>query len=267
MKKFLCKASLLICMSATCFALESPLGLPYSKDIKSLVKRGDLRVAIYADSSLSPFVIINGKQLEGYNVDMARAIAAELGVKLHIDRATSYNDAVALVAKGKDDIAISNVTATPQRALSVFFTEPYYSMPQGLIIQKNFDASKLNANTRVVSEESLRIGVEAESAYVYYVSLAFPHATVVAYANLNQGLKDLNNNQCDAIFVDDFSGEQVIAGESALTLFRLGDVHIDPVTMVVSSEKPQLLNWLNLYLNSLEGKVTQATLKQKVQLP
>ena len=152
MRRFLCRLGVLLCMSATCLALESPLGLPYAKDIKMLVKRGELRVAIYADSSLSPFVIIKGKQIEGYNVDMARAVAAELGVKLRIDRASSYNDAVALVAKGKDDIAISNVTATPERALSVSFTTPYYSMPQSLIIQKNFDTSKLNVNTEILAD-------------------------------------------------------------------------------------------------------------------
>lgn len=267
MKNFLCKLGLLMCVSVTCMAIESPLGLPYSEDIEKVVKRGELRVAIYADPALSPFVILNGQRLEGYNVDMAQAIATELGVKLHIDQATSYNDAVALVAKNKDDIAVSNVTATPQRALSVTFTQPYYSMPQSLIVQKNFAGSKLNVNASVISMEPLRVGVEAESAYVYYVELAFPQAIIVSYENLNQGLRGLKDNQYDAIFVDNFSGELATADENSLALIHLGESHNDPVTVVVNSNKPQLLSWLNLYLDSLDGKVTQAALKKKFNLP
>lgn len=267
MKNILCKLSVLMCMSATCLALESPLGLPYSKEIKGIVKEGELRVAIYADSALAPFVIIDGKKLTGYNVDMAQTIATQLGVKLHIDQVNSYNEAVALVAKGKDDLAISNITATPERALSVSFTEPYYSMPQSLIVQKSFAVSKLNANEVAVSPEPLRIGVEAESAYVYFVQLAFPNATLVPYTSLDQGVKDLKNSKSDAIFVDAFAGEQAITKEASLSLFPLGDTHIDPVSIVVSSDKPQLLSWLNLYLNSLEGKVAQNALKKKVNLP
>lgn len=267
MKKFLGKLGLLMSVAATCLAMESPLGLPYAQDIKEIVKRGELRVAIYADPALSPFVILKGDQLSGYNSDIAQAIATQFSVKLHIDRATSYDNAVARVAKGKDDIAVSNVTATPERALSVSFSTPYYSMPQTLIVQKSFNTSKLDANSAVVSAEPLRIGVEANSAYVYYVKLAFPNATTIPYSNLNQGLKSIKDNQYDAIFVDDFSSEQAIAGEDTLSLFHLGDSHVDPVTMVVSSKKPLLLDWLNLYLNSLEGKVTQATLKKNVNLP
>lgn len=267
MKNFLCKLGLLMCVSVTGLAIESPLGLPYVKDIKEIVKRGELRVVIYTDSALSPFVIVSDKLLSGYNVDMAQAIATQLGVKLHVDQVSSYNDAVASVAKDNDDIAISNVTATPGRALSVSFTEPYYATPQILITQKKFDVSKLKLDDEVVSMDPLRIGVEADSAYVYFVKLAFPQATVVPYTSLDQGISELSNNKYDAIFVDAFSGDAAIASKASLSLIRLGKVHTDPVSIVVSSEAPQLLSWLNLYLSSLEGKVTQSVLKKKVNLP
>lgn len=266
MKKFIGQFGLLMCVSVASLAIESPLGLPYSKDVKEIVKHGELRVAIYTDPALSPFVIMNDQPLSGYNVDIAQAIATQFGVKLHIDQVTSYNAAVAAVAKDKDDIAVSNVTPTPVRALSVSFTTPYYAMPQSLIINKDFDVSKLNANSDVVSTDSLRIGVEAQSAYVYFVALAFPQATIVPYANLDEGFNNIKNNKSDAIFVDDFLGEQDLVAAAGLSLFHLGETHSDPVSIVVNSKKPQLLNWLNFYLTSLDGKVTQAALKKKVNL-
>lgn len=264
MKKLLCQLGLLMSVTATSMALETPLGLPYAQDIKEIVRHGELRVAIYVDSALSSFVAVDKDgQMSGYNVDMAQAIASQLGVKLHIDQATSYNDAVALVAKQKDDLAISNVTATPARALSVSFTQPYYSMPQTLIVQKNFDVSKLDIDKEVVSTAPLRIGVEANSAYPQFVKLAFPNATLFFYSSFDEGIKDISANKYDAIFVDGFPAEQGIVSAASLALVKLGEVHVDPVSIVVSSDQPELVAWLNLYLNSLDGKVTEMALKKK----
>ncbi len=266
MKKFLGKLSLLMCIAATSMAVETPLGLPYAKDIKHIVERGELRVAIYVDSALAPFVTTDGKELGGYNVELAKIIASQLGVKLHVDQTSSYNESVAFVAKGKDDIAVSNITATPERALSVAFTEPYYAMPQTLIVKKAFDGSKMALNETIVSTDPLRIAIEANSAYLYCVKQVFPNAVIVTYANMKDALANLKEDQYDAIFTDGFSGEGSIAKDDALALVRLGDKHVDPVSIVVSAKRPQLVNWLNLYLVSGIGKEVQANLQKSAGL-
>ena len=211
---------------------------------------------------------MSGNQINGgYDVGLSQAIAQQLGVKLKIDPASSYDQAVTFVANGRDDIAVSNLTATPDRARSVFFTLPYYEFPLVLVAKNNFDMSNFNLSQEVISRSSsLIIAAEANSADVYYAKLAFPQAQIVPYTDLSEAIQGVKSNQYDAIFTNKFSAQQAVFGEEALSVYSLGKMHVDPQTIAVSSKMPQLLNWLNTYLTSVQGRVEQDSLKNAARL-
>lgn len=268
MKKIASVLTLCLSIGGTSFAATSPLGLPYSNDINTIVTRGELRVAVYASDDLAPFIINNGQQLSGYDINLSRAIAKHLGVTLHIDETSSYNEAVAFVANGQDDIAVTNLTATPDRALSVFFTTPYYKVPLVLIAKSNFDTSNLHVSDNTISfDSSLDIAVEANSALTYYAAIAFPNAKIDTYTDLSQAIRSLNENQYDAVFTDQISAQQAVNGQMLLTIFKLGNAHVDPQAIAVSSKMPQLLQWINNYLTSLQGAAEQASFRKEARLP
>ncbi|MES2204589.1 MAG: transporter substrate-binding domain-containing protein [Pseudomonadota bacterium] len=267
MKKFISTVCLFMGISVTGLAQQTSLGLPHAKDIQQIVQRGELRVAICADSSVPPFIIMNGNQLSGYDADLSQVIATHLGVKLHIDQASSYDEAVSFVASDKDDIADSNLTASYERAFSVFFTNPYYIMPLVLVAKNNFDTSNFQMAQEVIStSSSLNISALANSSNLSYIKVAFPQAIATPYTDLSDAVQSVKNNEYDAILLDKFTAQQAIFGEGSLSIFKLGPAHMDPLAIAVSVNRPQLLMWLNAYLASAEGQAEQTALKRKVRL-
>lgn len=267
MKNFIGILSLLMCISVTGFAQNTSLGFPYLQDIDAIVQRGELRVAIYSFPNLEPFVVMNGTQMTGYDVDLSQKIAQHLGVKLRIDQASSCDEAVSFVASGQDDIAVSNLSITPDRALSVLFTVPYYSMPIVLVAKNNFQIPDQQLNqTTVSTDSSLNIGVEANGAYAYYGQMAFPQATITPYTNINDAMDAVKGNTYDAILVDKFTAQHAIQGEVFLSIYNLDKTHVDSEAIAVNGKEPQLLLWLNAYLTSLQGQAEQASLKKQWRL-
>lgn len=268
MKKIVSQGIWLMCALSVCATTQTLQAMPYADDIAAIVERGELRVAICADSTVPPFIIMNGDQISGgYDLGLSQAIAQQLGVSLKIDQATSYDQAVEFVANGQDDIAVSNVTPTPKRALSVFFTEAYYDFPLVLVAKNNFDMSNFNLSQEVIStDSSLNIVAQAGSAETYYAQLAFPQATISTYTDLDDAVQGVKNNQYDAVFTDKFKAKQAVFGEESLSIYNLGNEHVDPQAIAVSSNMPHLLVWLNTYLASVEGTIQQNSLKRNVHL-
>lgn len=259
----------LMCLGVACFVAQMSFAIQYSNDIASIVQRGELRVAICADDAGAPFILMNGNQISGgYDVGLSQALARELGVKLKIDQAVSYDQAVAFVASGRDDIAVSNLTPTPDRARSVYFSHPYYEFPLVLVAKNSFDISTFNLSQEIVSRDaSLNIAAQANSADLYYAKLAFPQAQIIPFTDLSQAVEAVKNNQYDAILTDKFAAQQAVLGEPFISVFNLGKRHVDPQTIAVNSNMPQLLSWLDTYLSSVQGTVEQESLKNTARLP
>lgn len=254
MKNYL-SGLLLLSLFSGANAVNTPLNMPYAPDIAKIIDRGELRVAMYGHD-FPPFMMKEKDGSEsGYNVEVAQAIAAQLGVKLALDAsANTFDDAVALVATDKDDIAISSLTATPNRALSVAFSVPYYHMPQALLVNKKNSTKHWQIKEDIISNAPLRIGVSAGSSYGSYAKLAFPNAQLMTYTDLPVGLQQLAANRYDAILTDALSAQQ--ATKSGANMVILGKTHSDPLTIAVNINAPHLLNWLNTYLSSPEVRVT-----------
>jgi polar amino acid transport system substrate-binding protein len=74
----------------------------------------------------------------GVGIDMARSIAGALGAKLDYVEST-YANSVLDLQSNKIDLAFA-LNPTPQRALAIGFTEPYYMHPFGYVARKDFPA-------------------------------------------------------------------------------------------------------------------------------
>ena len=79
-------------------------------------------------------------QLAGYDVEVARAVVARLGLKPEFVT-TEWSAILAGLAANKYDVLVSQVGITPKREAAFDFSRPYtYSAPQ-LIVRRNDSAS------------------------------------------------------------------------------------------------------------------------------
>ncbi|MBJ7326887.1 MAG: transporter substrate-binding domain-containing protein [Chthoniobacterales bacterium] len=100
-----------------------------------------LRVGM--DLSYPPFESIGPDgQAMGISVDLARALAAELGRPLQLEN-IPFTGLIPSLKSAKIDLIISSMTATPERAKAVAFSEPYLTTGLAALVPRDGSGSEL----------------------------------------------------------------------------------------------------------------------------
>jgi polar amino acid transport system substrate-binding protein len=108
--------------------LLAPATSVVADDLDNIIWAGVVKIAVPQD--FPPFGSA-GKdgQLEGYDVDVARLVAKDLGVKLELVPVASVNR-IPYLQTGKVDLVISSLGINPERAKAIAFSNayaPYFS--------------------------------------------------------------------------------------------------------------------------------------------
>lgn len=115
-----------------CLALLVGCGRDDRSTLDVVLERGVLIVG--TEPEFPPFESKNEKgEFVGFDMDMARELAKDLGVKLRIEEMVWDSLPTALETR-KIDVIISGMTATEERAKSRAFTEPYYHTKLCLLV-------------------------------------------------------------------------------------------------------------------------------------
>lgn len=158
--------------------------------------RGTLRIAM--EGTYPPFNFKDQKtgELAGYDVDVARLVAARLGLKPEFV-STEWSAILAGLAAGKYDVIISQVGITAKRMEAFDFSEPYtYSSPQ-LIVRKNDKASYAT----LADLKGKKLGVGQGSVFEQQAR-AVPGIDVKSYPAAPENLQDLAVGRIDAALND-----------------------------------------------------------------
>ena len=98
--------------------------------------RGELKVCIWPDYFAISFRNPRNSELEGIDIDLARALAARLSVRLTFVE-TNFAVFMDRVEAGDCDIAMMGVGITPARAQRVAFSRPYLASPMYAVTTRN----------------------------------------------------------------------------------------------------------------------------------
>ena len=118
------------------------------------------------EGTYKPFTYHNEKdELVGYDVEIAQAIAEEMGMKAEFSEFT-WEGLLAALDNGQVDIVTNQVGITPEREEKYIFSEPYlYSYP-ALIVKKDndniksFDEAKGHKTSLNISSNFAKIAEE-----------------------------------------------------------------------------------------------------------
>ncbi|WP_363503262.1 transporter substrate-binding domain-containing protein [Burkholderia sp. LMU1-1-1.1] len=166
-------------------------------DLLATVKaRGTLKVAL--EGTYPPFNYKDQKtgQLAGYDVDVARLLAARLGLKVEFV-SSEWASILAGLSANKYDVIISQVGINPKREQAFDFSTPYiYSMPQ-LIVRKDEKA----VYASLADLKGKKLGVGQGSVYEQQAK-AVPGIDVRSYAAAPDTMSDLASGRLDAALND-----------------------------------------------------------------
>ncbi|WP_429809214.1 transporter substrate-binding domain-containing protein [Ensifer sp. B1-9] len=152
---------------AAALSLAAVATTAYAGEVLERVKqKGEVVNAIVND--YPPFAFINDEnELDGFDVDVARAFADKLGVKLRLET-PGWETIISGRWAGRWDIAITSSTPTEDRAKVVSFPVNYYSVPAVLVVNKDEQAIKSPADLT-----GKRVGVGTGSSYEAYINRTF----------------------------------------------------------------------------------------------
>jgi cystine transport system substrate-binding protein len=174
------------------------LALPAgAADLLDAVKaRGTLRIAL--EGTYPPFNFKDSKtgQLAGYDVDVAKLVAARLGLKPEFV-STEWSAILAGLSAGKYDVIVSQVGMTPKREQAFDFSEPYtYSSPQ--LIVRNNEPGRYAA---LADLKGKKVGVGQGTVFEQQAK-AVPGIEVKSYPATPETLQDLAFGRVDAALND-----------------------------------------------------------------
>ena len=240
MKKFL--ASLLLSACALS-------GLAQAGMVDDVVQRGTLRVGM--DPTYMPFEMTNKRgEIIGFEVDLLKAMAKAMGVKLELV-STSYDGIIPALLTDKFDMIGSGMTLTQERNLRVNFSEPFIVVGQTLLIRQELQGKiksykDLNdAQYRITS----KVGTTGEMVAKKLIAKAQYHG----YDNEQEALMDVVNGKADAFIYDaPYNVVAVNKAGAGKLVFLDEPFTYEPLAFGLKKGDHDSLNWINNFLRQIK---------------
>ncbi|GHF32828.1 polar amino acid transport system substrate-binding protein [Deinococcus metalli] len=167
--------------------------------VADVKKKGVL--VLGTDPTFAPFEFKGADgQIQGFDIDIARAVAKDLGVRLEV-RAVGFGALMPQsVTSGRVDMAMSGITITPERAKVVAFSAPYYRSAQVFIVRSG-NPGKFAWPADVKGKT---IGVQANTTGQFTANdmLKPKGATLKVYDDFAAGLADVRAGRVAALIGD-----------------------------------------------------------------
>ena len=174
----------------------------------STVVAGKLTMA--TNATFPPYeMTTDSGEIEGIDVDTAKAIAEKLGLELQIDD-MDFDAALLSVQQGKADIVMAGVTVTDERKAVMDFSDSYATGIQSIIVPNDSD---------IASPDDLagkKIGTQRGTTGYIYCSDDFGEENVVAYDDGLTAVQALKNGQVDAVVIDNAPAQEFVAANPGL---------------------------------------------------
>jgi polar amino acid transport system substrate-binding protein len=169
-------------------------GVAFADKLADVKKAGVLKAGVKYD--FKPFGFVNDKnKVVGFDIDLMKYIAKELGVKVKFQQVTSKTR-IPLVATGAIDIAAASMTHKVQRDDTIDFTISYFFDGQAMLVRKN---CKKRAPSGFAGKKVGAIqGATSGDNFLKVV----PKAKIIKFQEYPQAVMALYKKKIDAITTD-----------------------------------------------------------------
>lgn len=166
------------------------------ESLSKIKSKGRLVVGINAEFAPFEFhTMVDGKDtIVGFDLDLARAIAKDMGVELEL-KELAFDALLTTLQSGQVDVVISGVSATEERRKSVDFSEPYYRGVQVLLTTKN-NVDKFNSFSDLKGK---KIGLQLSSLQDRLMTTLLPDGNYTKIESMNTLFLSLKSNQIEGI--------------------------------------------------------------------
>ncbi|WP_426210045.1 ABC transporter substrate-binding protein [Pseudomonas sp. TWR2-1-1] len=221
--------------------------------------------------SYPPFSFLNEQnQLDGFDVDVAKAVAQRLGVKLKLET-PSWDVIAAGRWSGRYDICVCSMTPSEARAQVFDFPVEYYQSPAVIVVNAK--------DTAIASGKDLsgkKVGVISASTYEAYLNkdlviegaplkYPFDNVQVAPYDNETVAFQDLalgSGVRLDAMVTNLITARERIAQDPRFKIAG-NTLYAEPNVVAIEKGDPQWSARVTEVIDQLKADGTLSKISQK----
>jgi len=215
-----------------------------STTLGKIQERGEITIGVKYD--VPPFGFQNPQtdQVEGFDVDLGRAVAEKLGVEPKFIEAISDNR-IPFLQDGTADLILSTMTINAERAQEIEFSEPYY-IATGRILTKT--------DSPIKGLEDLagrKVCTALGSTYEETIREQAPKADLRLVDSYSECLELIQNGAVDAVSTDDVILTGMIIQDD--TLHLVGDeLTTEPYGAGIKKGETEMVEFVNGVLEEMK---------------
>jgi len=241
---------------AALFSLNSMAG-------DTLARVVDFKVLKVGMSGSQPPMNATGRDggLMGFDVDLAKAMAAAMRVQLEI-KTMPFGDLMTALEEDKIDMVISGMAITPERTELASFVGPYM-MSGKSILTKDSVLAKMSSSEQF-NRKDLKLLALSNSTSATFVRSAAPDAQLIEIKNYDEGVAMLIDGKADAMVADmPICVLTVLRNPNAGLTTLERPLSVEPLGIAVSADDPQFLNLVDNYLEAYGKTGVLSKLRKK----
>ncbi|MGN6526365.1 MAG: ABC transporter substrate-binding protein [Burkholderiaceae bacterium] len=223
-----------------------------ARSIEDIRKSGTLIVA--SEGKFAPFNFVENDKLAGFEIDVANAVAAKMGLKVEW-KTMSFDGLLVGLAQDRWDMVIASHGITPEREKAVTFANPHYCTG-GVIISRDGAIKTAKDLTGKV--------VAVQTGTTYYDNVKkLPVKDVKNFPQDNSARAALETGHVDAWVTDKFVAKASLAATPG-TRLKTGDfLFTERIAAAVAKGNTGLANEVDKALAAIMADGTYAAISKK----
>lgn len=167
--------------------------------LERIRRTGKIVVGTSADYAPYEFhTLIDGKDtIVGFDIEIAKEIAKDLGVELEIQD-MNFDGLLQALNSDKVDFVIAGMTPNEERKKSVDFTDIYYTAQQGVMVRAE-DKDKYKT---IEDLKGKKVGAQAATIQEEIVKEQMPDSQLITLTKIPDLVMELLNKKVEAIVVE-----------------------------------------------------------------
>ena len=214
-----------------------------------ILSRGELKVGMSGD--MPPLNMATKEdKIIGLDADLAAMMADAMGVKLNVQK-IAFAELLPALEAGSIDMIISNMTMTPGRNLKVAFVGPYFTSGKGFLT-KNSTLTQAKKFADINNPNFTFVALKASTSEAVTRAGA-PQAKLLTVATENEGVQMVIDGKADGMIADfPICVVAAFRNQGSGLVPVVAPLTYEPIGIAVPRGDPQLVNWLQNFLNGIE---------------
>ena len=219
---------------------------------------GDKKVLTMAtNAEFKPFEYLEGEEIVGADIDMAKAIAEYLECEIEITN-IDFDAALTGAATGKYDMAVAGITANDERRQSMNFSDNYFTASQSIVVTADSDIkSAADLEGKTVSCQ------EGTTGEQYLLDNNY---SIQSFKTASEGISALTTGKVDALVIDNAVAKALSAEQNGATVVLDEALTQEAYAIALQLGNDELTAEINEALSALKADGTLNKIFEKYDL-